>query len=688
MSERAAKVEAEALTRENRSLRLRLALAEETLRALQTGEADAVLVESERQQVYTLESVDTPYSLLVAQIPHPAVTLDSDGAIIACNHRFADLLLRPIEGLLGLSLLEIVVPVDRPILESLLREGVAADAQSEARLQRADGVPVPVYLGVRALRVGIRGLCLVATDLSEQRQFQELRRVQEALRASEERLELAQRAGRIGSFEWNIESGAVSRSAIQAELHGLPTDGSTARVEDWTRTLHPDDGERVMGEIRRVVAERTPLDIEYRVVKPDGETRWVVSKGRVYPRGERGQPLRMLGVSMDITERKQAEKELQEADRKKDEFLATLAHELRNPLAPMRNAIQILQATGPEQPDLSWAREVLDRQIQVMGRLLEDLLDVSRISRGTLNLRKEPVELASVIDVAVETSRPEIDAKGHKLTIALPSDPIHLDADPVRLAEVFSNLLNNAAKYTDGEGHIELTAVQQGAELVVSVKDTGIGIPADALTRVFELFSQAKPVGSSFSGLGIGLSLVKQLVEMHGGSIEARSDGPGRGSQFVVRLPLAESQPVREPLRAREDERRFSPRRRVLIADDNRDSADSLAMYLRVKGHQTSTAYDGEEALAAAEAIRPEVVLLDIGMPKLNGYEVCRRIREQPWGRGTLLVALTGWGQKQDQRRSEAAGFDRHLVKPIEPAALTELLDSMPAGSGADPSRG
>jgi CheY-like chemotaxis protein len=289
-----------------------------------------------------------------------------------------------------------------------------------------------------------------------------------------------------------------------------------------------------------------------------------------------------------------------------------------------------------------------------------------------------------VVDAALETSRPVIKAGGHELSVTLPAEPIWLAADPVRLAQVFANLLNNAAKYTEEGGRLRLHAELQGTGVVVSVADSGIGITAEMLPRIFEIFSQAKPaLVRSQGGLGIGLSLVKGLVELHGGMIEVRSDGPGQGSEFVVRLPNARTTPVEEPPRPGQDEEnRPVCKRRVLIVDDNRDSADSLAMLLNVAGHEVGTAYDGEQALETAEALRPDVILLDIGMPKLNGYEVCRRIREQPWGQGTFLIALTGWGQEEDRRRTEEAGFDHHMVKPVDPAVLMRILASLSSKSG------
>ncbi|HVK19446.1 MAG TPA: PAS domain S-box protein [Fimbriiglobus sp.] len=368
--------------------------------------------------------------------------------------------------------------------------------------------------------------------------------------------------------------------------------------------------------------------------------------------------------------------ELKEADRRKDEFLATLAHELRNPLAPVRNAVQVLRHKGPDDPELRWGRDVIDRQVEHLTRLIDDLMDISRITRNKLELRKQRVELAEVITGAVESSRPAVEQCGHELTVTLPPQPIYLNGDLVRLAQVFQNLLTNAVKYTERGGQIWLTAERQGGDAVVRVKDTGVGIPGEKLPRLFEMFFQVdRTLERSQGGLGIGLSLVRRLVELHGGRVDARSEGVGKGSEFIVRLPVLVEKSI--PPQSQEpggNGRTKTTARRILVVDDNRDSADSLAMLLRLTGHEVHAAYDGVEGVEAAERVRPEVVLLDIGMPGLNGYDACRRIRGQEWGKDVMLIATTGWGQDEDRRRTGEAGFDAHLVKPVDPQALMRLL--------------
>jgi PAS domain S-box-containing protein len=411
-------------------------------------------------------------------------------------------------------------------------------------------------------------------------------------------------------------------------------------------------------------------------------------------RDDTGRVLYLAPTGVDITERKRAEAErakledslrrlaaeLSEADRRKNEFLAMLAHELRNPLAPISNAARTLRLGGGDGDTLRSASEMLERQVAQMARLVEDLLDMSRITRGKIELRKEPIELAPVVDQAVEAGRALCTSMDQQLTVIMPPHPVYLEADPTRLAQVVGNLLNNASKFTDKGGHIWLTVEQDGGLAVIRVRDNGIGIAADHLPRVFEMFTQVDTsLERSRGGLGIGLTLVKTLVEMHGGTVEVHSDGPGRGSEFTVRVPVLSDTPktLAQPAAV---ELMPATCRRVLIVDDSEDSAESLAMLLQMAGHDTHKAYDGYSAMEAAGRLRPDAVLLDIGLPGLNGYEVCRGIRKEPWGRELLLVALTGWGQEEDRQRSRDAGFDVHLVKPVDHEVLLKLLASLPSG--------
>jgi CheY-like chemotaxis protein len=354
-----------------------------------------------------------------------------------------------------------------------------------------------------------------------------------------------------------------------------------------------------------------------------------------------------------------------------------LAHELRNPLAPIRNALHIMKQPAGNEALIGQFREMAERQVQHMARLLDDLLDVSRVSRGKIELRKESVDMAAVLHRTVEGVRPLLEERGHQFTVSLPSEPLRVEGDPTRLEQVLTNLLNNAAKYTDPGGRIWLLASREGDEIVLQVRDTGIGIAPDMLPRIFDLFVQAdRRLDRSQGGVGIGLTLVRKLVELHGGSVEAYSAGPGRGSAFVVRLSASAPEPQSRQTEAEGGRLPASAlvRHRVLVVDDNVDAADSLAMLLRLAEQEVRVAYDGPTALLIAQAFRPQVVLLDLGMPGMDGYDVAHRLRENPEVKPELLVAMTGWGQEEDRRRSRQAGFDHHLVKPVEPEELEQLL--------------
>ena len=379
-------------------------------------------------------------------------------------------------------------------------------------------------------------------------------------------------------------------------------------------------------------------------------------------------------VARDITAWKRAEQALRESDRIKDEFLAMLAHELRNPLAPIRNAVQFLALQSPHNPQSEWAWEVIDRQVTQMVRIVDDLLDISRITRKKLVLRKERVKLEDVVQGALEASRPFMDAGGHVLTITPTTRTIYLDADPARLTQAISNLLNNAAKYTERGGQIWLTAERQGNDAVVSVRDSGVGIPAEMLPQVFEMFMQVdRSLERSQGGLGIGLTLVKQIAELHGGTAQAHSDGPGKGSEFILRLPVV-IEPSRAQASTNGEQTPAGPSLRILIVDDNRDSAESMSMLLQLMGNEVRTAHDGEEAVEAARDFRPDAVALDIGLPKMNGYDTAKEMRRQPWGRELVLIAVTGWGQEQDKQSAKDAGFDHHMVKPVDAVTLMRVV--------------
>jgi PAS domain S-box-containing protein len=415
-----------------------------------------------------------------------------------------------------------------------------------------------------------------------------------------------------------------------------------------------------------VVRERAPRELTMRVAAGGGE-RWF------HVIASPSQDAVAVWFA-DVTERRRHEQSLHDADRRKDEFLATLAHELRNPLAPIRQAALISKAAAATDAQKRWSHEVIDRQVQHMALLLDDLLDVSRITRGMLQLRKSATELSPVIDAAVETARPLIDGKRHQLVVDVPAAPVRLEVDALRLAQVISNLLANAARYTDPHGTIRLAARAGADEIAIEVSDNGIGLRPESLEEIFEMFTQVRSnEDRSSGGLGIGLALAKGLVELHGGTVQAASDGPGLGSRFTVRLPATAVQP-HDAVSAPARERRSAPQRRVLVADDNRDAADSLAALLRIGGHDVTVVYDGEAALAEFRRRPPDVALLDIGMPGLSGYEVASAIREEAGGAPVMLVAITGWGQDRDRSTAIAAGFDHHLTKPVDPDKVQDLI--------------
>jgi PAS domain S-box-containing protein len=571
---------------------------------------------------------------------------------------------------------EVIHPDDRPrvlaALEKSARDGVSC--QVEYRTVWPDG-------SVRWVANAARGE-LDARGQPTGRVHGTVREVTAAheamdrIAASEARLRMTLEAARAGAYDWDLDTGQVRWSPESFELFGMAP-VPTVTVEEIFARVDPRDADALRERIRAAVAGReADFRAEYRISHPERGQRWILAVGQV----QRGQRLavRMRGLVLDVTAQKELEEALLRAHAQKDRFLATLSHELRNPLAPIRTAAQVLASPKLRPEQLVWAREVIQRQVGHLALLLDDLLDVARITQNKLVLRRERVALSAVVDASVETARPVLDRKSHDFIVALPSTEVHLEADPLRLSQVLSNLLTNAAKYTDPGGNVALRATVHGSELVLEVADDGIGFDPSAGERLFEMFSQA-PSGTARAegGLGIGLALVKGLVALHGGTVGARSAGPGQGSVFRVTLPLTAADAQESPPGAREA-RRSAGTRRVLVADDNRDAADSLAVLLRLNGHEVRVAYAGRPAVALAATFNPDVVFLDLGLPDLDGCEVARQVRAGPGGSRMRLVAVTGWGQDDDRRRTEAAGFDVHLTKPVDPEMLERVLQVAP----------
>ncbi len=570
----------------------------------------------------------------------------------------------------------LIIPLDR--LEEEQR--IIAEVRAGRRVEhfdtvrvRSDGEHIHVSLTLSPIRdeAGrVMGVSTIARDVTERKRAEDERqRFVTLIESSTDFIGICDASGRL-LF--------VNRAGL--DLIGWSSVAEASRRFIWD-AMDPEDQKTIRERLMSCAAQDGHWEAEVRIRNVrSGAVRWLTYK-LLALRDRDGRVTGFGTVSQDVTKRRQLEQDLRqlaadlsEASHRKDEFLATLAHELRNPLAPILNAVQLLAVTD-DPARTTRARTMIERQIEQMVRLIDDLLDVSRITRGKLELRTENVPLSEVIDNAVETSQPLIDNLGQRLTVTLPPHDVRIRADAARLAQVYANLLNNSAKYTAREGQIWLTATTEGDELTVSVKDNGIGIAAEHLSRIFELFSQVdSSLERSRGGLGIGLTLVKRLVEMHGGTVEARSEGRGAGAEFIVRLPIVIAADERDSTVSSQPSPSAAIPRRILIVDDNRDHADSLSMLLQIGGSETRTVYDGQRAVAVLDEFRPDAVLLDIGLPGLNGYETARRMRASPHGKNATLIAVTGWGQEDDRRRSADAGFDYHLTKPIATNELLRLL--------------
>jgi PAS domain S-box-containing protein len=646
--------------------RLRLDEAEQTLRAIGSGEVDAFVVARDQiDEVQTLTGAHRPYRVMVERMQQGAVTLSDRGDILYTNQPFAAMLGQPIATLIGTPLAELVAPDDRALLAALLDAKHGSTTQGELALLHRDGGRISTLVAV-ALLPEEGGVCLIVTDLTKQKAY-------EAMVAAQalERSILEQAVDAIVLCDGDGRVIRASRAALELASQNpllLPFAESFA--------LESDDGPP---DLKAALRGGPIRGAEYTLRRPGAQAATVLLSAGPITDAD-GNTRGCVVTMTDISERRAAEDRLRESDRHKDEFLAILAHELRNPLAPIRTAVEILRTADLRaHRNASYAVEIIGRQSSNLIRLVDDLLDINRINQGKIVLQLALIDMRAVLEQAIETCRPLISSRNHALEASVPSEPVPVRGDMVRLAQVVVNLLTNAANYTPQGGRIELTlrASTEPAEAVVSVVDNGIGIASEMVARIFEPYQQAsQQKDRATGGLGLGLTVCKRLMEMHGGTVHAQSDGPGRGARFVVRLALADSTQAR-PADSAAALQRTNPLR-VLVVDDNRDAAESLAKLMQMSGHEVRTLSNGAAAVANAASFRPHVVLLDIGMPGMNGYEVAQRLRELPEADSMYLIAMTGYGSEEDRSRSAESGFDEHLVKPLDFAALEALLAARP----------
>lgn len=627
-----------------------------------------------------LRASERRYRLLYESQRDPFVRVGMDGRILEFNELYRDMLGFSDEELCALTHQELTPEKWHAMEEAIVREQILQRGYSdvyEKEYRRKDGKVFPVELRTVLSKDGNDApdaMWGIVRDISDRKLSEQI------LREREERLRIALDAAKFGSFAYYPQSGKVVWDAQMKRIWGLEPD-EDIRYEEAFERIHPADRARVRQAVEACLNPECACDFqaEFRVILPDGSVNWHGVSGRAYfedgPGGAR-KPVRMTGVEADITDRKNAEEALRDSDRRKDEFIAMLAHELRNPLVPIHNGVHLLKARAQSgvAPD-SQLLDMMERQVTHLVRLVDDLLEISRVARGKIELRREPTDIATVLHNALETSRPSIEKARHGAALSTPPEPLLVYGDPVRLTQVFTNILNNAAKYTPEGGRIEILAERRGREAVVIVRDNGRGMRPETLSHVFEPFAHTANA-SNDSGLGIGLTLVRKLVELHGGSVEAASEGLGRGSVFVVRLPVSASA-AGAAAPAKSVEARPAPAgRRALVIDDERDVADTLAMVLDLLGASVRVTYGGRDGLRELTVFEPDIVFLDLGMPLQDGFETARLIRQSEIGRRLTLVALTGWGQAEDRARTRDAGFDAHLTKPASLEALRSLLQN------------
>lgn len=629
------------------------------------------------------------------------VVCETDGTIVQVNQTFCDWLGYRCEQLLAQQRIQTLFTVGSrfyhhthwaPLLQL---QGSVSEVLIELKTRTGDTLPMLVN-AVRRTSDGHSYDHLAFFVATERKSYEQelvkarksveqsltyLSKAQNELKENQNFLSVAIRSARMGMWTHNMVSNQIQFSKELQELTGLTHSGLWQQPSHFYQLIHPEDVSAFRAAVHESINKHGEYEVEFRL--QHASKQWILMEGRghaIY--SDAGQCLNVFGIFIDISERKKAEQALASAnaqlamtDRKKDEFLATLGHELRNPLAPIRNVLELMQRNSQQHPELNWYHDILNRHVSQVTHIVDDLLEVTRISQGRLELKKQIVDISETAQTAIESTRLFIEESQHTFEVALPDQPLMLDADPTRLTQIMVNLLTNAAKYTPPGGHITLRVYAVQDQAVICVKDTGIGIPSEKLSTIFNMFSQLTPaLERAQGGLGIGLALVHGLVEMHEGVIEVRSPGVDQGSEFEVRLPRTLSHSLGETETEPSRPHAETAPKRILIVDDNVDAAESLGFLLEFDGHSIECANCGEEAIKIADSFRPEIVLSDIGLPDINGYEVAKRLRSNEWATDVFMVAITGWGQKKDKLLAQEAGFNHHFTKPVDFSELKAVL--------------